>query len=80
MPKATEYKAIYKCRLCGKEFEYCRAGEVIAQALTVALAVNGTTEHVRYNGNLHTHTTHECDDGSLGIADFQGFQKIGDNE
>lgn len=47
MAQTDEYMAIYKCRLCGKEFEYCRTGEIVAQALTVALSVNESTEHVR---------------------------------
>lgn len=72
----AEYQAIYKCRLCGKEFVHCETGENVAMALTVALAVNGSTEHVRYNGNLHRHLAHNCVDGSFGYADFCGFRKV----
>lgn len=71
-----DYKAIYKCRLCGEEFEDCTTGEPLAMALTMALAINGTTKHVRYNGNLHNHIVHNCKNGSYGMADFQGFRKI----
>ena len=80
MAQTDEYMAIYKCRLCGKEFEYCRTGEIVAQALTVALSVNESTEHVRYNGKLRRHTVHECSDGSYGISDFRGFKKIEDSK
>lgn len=54
---------------------HCETGEMVAMALTVALATTGKTEHVRYNGNLHRHMAHNCKDGSYGMADFQGFRK-----
>lgn len=75
-----EYRAICKCRLCGKEFEDGTTGEAIAQAITVALAVKGTTENVRCQRNLYRNTTHFCKDGSFGFADFQGFRKISEEE
>lgn len=71
-----EYKAIYKCRLCGEEFEDCTTGEDIVQAVNVALSVVGHTNHVKFARNIYKNTTHYCEDGSLGFADFQGFKKI----
>ena len=41
-----EYRAIYKCRLCGEEFEDGETGDIIAMACTVALNVKESTEHV----------------------------------
>lgn len=74
--RMAEYQAIYKCRLCGEKFVHCETGDLTAMALTVALATTGKTEHVRCNGNLHRHIPHNCKDGSYGMADFQGFQKV----
>lgn len=74
----TEYQAIYKCRLCGEEFEEGTTGDIIAMACTVALTVKDSTEHVRYERNLHRHMPHHCKDGSYGFADFCGFRKVED--
>lgn len=74
------YQAIYKCRLCGEEFKDCETGEMMTQAITVALTVKGTTENVRCQRNLYRNTTHFCKDGSFGFADFQGFKKIDEAE
>lgn len=75
----AEYKAIYKCRLCGEKFEDCTTGEDIAQAINLALAVLGHTQHVKIQRNMHRHAPHYCKDGSFGFADFQGFKKVEDN-
>lgn len=72
----SEYRAIYKCRLCGKEFVHCKTKEYTAMSLTVALTVNDTTDHVRYDDILHRHLLHNCADGSFGYADFYGFRKV----
>lgn len=51
----SEYRSIYKCRMCGEEYLDAVTGEIVAMALTVALTINDTTENVRYNGKLHRH-------------------------
>lgn len=71
-----EYRAAYKCRLCGETFRNAIAGEGVAQMMTLSLATVGNTKNVKYSGNLHKHAMHYCDDGSFGFADFQGFKKI----
>lgn len=45
-------------------------------ALTVALTVNKSTEHVRYKGKLNRQGIHECKDGSFGFSDFIGMRKV----
>lgn len=72
------YQAVYKCRLCGEEFKDCTTGEEIAQAANIALAVVGNTNHVKCARNIYKNTTHYCQDGSFGFADFQGFKKTED--
>lgn len=34
-----EYRAVYKCRLCGEEFETARTGEVFAMTINTVLSV-----------------------------------------
>jgi len=70
----TEYRAVYKCRLCGEVFENGRTG--IGHA--VGIGVRLTREDSFGEGNLYglRHITHNCKDGSLGFADYQGFRKV----
>lgn len=72
----AEYRAIYKCRMCGEEYLDAVTGEMVAMASTVALTINDTTENVRYNGKLHRYGIHECKDGSFGFSDFIGMRKV----
>ena len=72
----SEYRAIYKCRLCGEEFEEGETGDLIAIACTVALTVKESTENVRYERNLRRYMPHNCTAGSYGFAAFCGFKKV----
>lgn len=72
----SEYRAIYKCRMCGEEYSDAVSGEMVAMALTVALTVNDSTEHVRCNGKLRRHGIHYCKDDSFGFSDFIGMRKV----
>ena len=54
----AEYKAIYKCCLCGEEFEDFTTREELAQAINMALAVCGNTNHVKCARNLYKNTMH----------------------
>lgn len=74
----ADFKAIYKCRLCGETFEDCTTEEELAQAINMALVVCGNTNHVKCARNLYKNTMHYCKDGSFGFADFQGFKKVGE--
>lgn len=67
----TEYQAIYKCRLCGKEYGGGCTGAAIAISETAKIAVDG----VGIRGT-RLHGTHNCDDGSFGLADFNGFRRV----
>lgn len=69
------YQAIYKCRLCG---------EVISQGniegkdmeLLISTMINcGTTIGVTKPKAFWKESSHNCQDGSFGLADFQGFKK-----
>lgn len=67
----AEYQAIYKCRLCGLELGAQRTGKDFAMRETALLACGFYDKCKSPN-----HTIHFCDDGSVGIADFQGFKKV----
>ena len=76
----TEYRAIYKCRLCGEKFEDGRTGIDTAY---MGCAVLVAKEHFKPEGcaiGVHRHNTHVCDDGSYGFADFVGFKKVDDED
>lgn len=72
----AEYKAIYKCRLCGEEIVDCITSEYIADRCVENLIHKDTY----YSYDDHTYVQrfamHNCDDGSFGFADFQGMRKI----
>lgn len=70
------YQAIYKCRLCGEEFSNGETGENLAE---IATALLSTADSTRAKGcALFIRTVHNCQDSSFGLADFQGFKKVGE--
>jgi hypothetical protein len=70
----STYVAIYKCRLCGKNIEAHRTGRAIAvKSLHIAISGNVISPM-----NPHMIEPHWCDNGDIGIADFQGFKKAGE--
>lgn len=74
----TEYRAIYKCRLCGEKFETAALKKDIANLCVNTLAI---TEHFRLNSDeisIDRHYIHSCSDGSYGFSDFVGFRKVED--
>lgn len=72
----TEYRATYKCRMCGEEFVSAITGNAdiaIKQMVKVTIGI----KPLEFIGNPITETTmHSCKDGSMGMADFLGFKKI----
>lgn len=67
-------RAVYKCQLCGENFNDCKTGYDIASILTIGITSN---EYYTMKGQptFHRTTIHNCEDGSIGFADFQGFKK-----
>ena len=74
----SEYRAIYKCRLCGEEFESAvttSADIAIKHMIIVTVQYNPS----EYIGTPITEISmHSCKDGSMGLADFLGFRKVED--
>lgn len=72
-----EYSAVYKCRLCGEVFSTREFDKDTARFACTGLAI---AEHIpdQYTGfHLFRNLEHFCKDGSYGIADIQGFKKVG---
>lgn len=73
----AEYQAIYKCRLCGKEFVQYKTDEhSIAKGLVSAMTGDGSLRYIKHDGKVHIHVPHSCSDGSFGFSDFCGFRKV----
>ena len=74
----SEYRAIYKCRLCGEKFDDGRAGKDIVYMAAAVLTVKN---HFKPEGcaiGIHRYNVHHCSDGSYGFSDFVGFRKVED--
>lgn len=70
----STYVAIYKCRMCRETIEAHRTGESMAMKYAHG-AISG---NVFYPMDPHMVEPHRCDNGDIGIADFQGFKKVGE--
>lgn len=72
----TEYRAIYKCRLCGEEFVSAVTGsaDIAIKNMVIVTAECDVKQKIL---NPVTKTImHGCKDGSMGMSDFLGFRKI----
>lgn len=66
------YLGMYKCRLCGKEYEACVTGS----SDIVVKHFIGLETPVKQLQQVTLTGMHSCEDGSYGLADFQGFKKV----
>ena len=67
-----EYIGIYKCRLCGEVFV---CGKPYTEDESLKKIVKSSTIFPLFPHDKG-YTAHGCKDGSLGIADLQGFKKL----
>lgn len=66
------YKAIYKCRLCGRIESDCVTGSEAIVNRCMQDVVNGIdSKQTLFSGKYNIHF---CNDGSFGLSDFQGFK------
>ncbi len=70
----AEYMAVYKCRICGAVFA---CGKTYTEDESLKKIVKSCTILPLFPHDKGF-TTHACKDGSLGIADLQGFKKAGE--
>lgn len=78
--QVSEYRAIYKCRLCGEEFYNAgTSDEDTASKATMytVLESSGITPQFESRNAPIQFDLHSCKDGSYGMADFQGMKKGG---
>lgn len=76
----SEYVCVYKCRLCGEVFTDSLISEDEAKKCLMMFET-GKTYYPSRSGrnNVSKHKGHYwCSSDSLGIADFQGFKKVGE--
>mgnify|MGYP001623129367 FL=1 len=74
----TEYRAIYKCRLCGEEFEnvtptsrYIYYQNMVNSISTYQCGTNASMPSIEKY-------MHDCKDGSHGYIELIGFRKVED--
>ena len=72
----TEYRAIYKCRLCGEEFVRAITGsaDIVIKNMVIMTAECDVKQKIL--NPVTKLSMHSCKDGSMGLADFLGFRKV----
>lgn len=70
--------AMYKCRLCGKKFRKAQAGEKVATRCMDMLHVGLLNPEPMAPTMTTTHHCRGDHDGSMGLADFLGWEKEGE--
>ena len=79
----TVYRAIYKCRLCGKVFFNAATARRNTASLSVvytALKASGITPQFASPNAPMQVDVHNCKDGSYGMSDFLGMKEVQENE
>lgn len=72
----TLFDATYKCRLCGEAFvDSSTKNEDFAGDSIIALRTRDKYSSEYFTLDAYRYARHHCADGSLGMADFQGFKK-----
>lgn len=75
----TEYRAIYKCRLCGEEFSDSLMDEKeVDKCSKVFWEGKYRYRSVSRRNDIPKEKFHFCKDDSIGLADFLGFRKVED--
>lgn len=72
------YMAIYKCRLCGKEFCHSGTGDKDTAATATMYTVlesSGITPQFESPNAPTQFEFHSCKDGSYGMGDFLGMSR-----
>ena len=79
----SEYRVIYKCRLCGEEFDgmtFDEKDNLPFYAMANFVTGNDSFEmgYKKPPSIIYKAEKHNCKDGSMGLADFLGCRKVGD--
>lgn len=71
----TEYRAIYKCRLCGEEIENVTSTSRYIHYQDMVNSVNVPQFAINVKIPRMEDYMHECKDGSHGYIELIGFRK-----
>lgn len=74
----NEYVATYKCRLCGESFTDSLISEEEAEKCLMMFE-KGKMHYPSCSGRNDVYKNkghYNCEDGSIGFSDFQGFKKV----
>ena len=72
----SEYRAIYKCRMCGEEFVSAVTGNAYIAIKHMVSVTSGYNPTEYIGAPITEKTMHSCKGGSMGMADFLGFRKV----
>ena len=72
----SEYRATYKCRLCGEEFVSAATGNEDIAIKNMVVITAECDLGQRILNPITKLSMHSCKDGSMGLADFLGFRKV----
>lgn len=71
-----KYRAVYKCRLCGKEFTPPNGyfTDDMTNEARISFFLGRMCQ--QYEGNNLPYEHHVCDNGDIGFADLLGVRKV----
>lgn len=72
-----KYKAVFKCRLCGKEFSSPNAYFTDDMTNEAGIEFFIARMCIQYNGNNLPYGHHFCENGDIGFGDLLGVRKVG---
>ena len=74
----SEYRAMYKCRLCGEKFTSASTTSSDIAIKHILIVTTGYKPSEYIGTPVTELSMHSCKDGSCGLADFLGFRKVED--
>lgn len=73
----SEYRAIYKCRMCGEEYSDSLISEYESEKCFEKFEKGKSIYHsISGRNDIPKVKVHICKDDSLGFSDFIGFRKV----
>lgn len=74
----TRYISVYRCRLCGEKLETVGTPNKDLAEKIMAQVTNPSRQPSSLEHSPDLYSVHHCESGGIGLADFEGFAKIGD--
>ena len=76
----TKYRAIYKCRLCGEEFENVTPTSRYIHYQNMVNSISIPQFRINSSMPRMEDYMHDCKDGSHGYIEHIGFRKVEDKD